>query len=409
MSAVLLCERFSFYLLVSLFVLYLNEHFGIVEGSAAKYFGYFIGISYFAPILGGALADRHFGYIRSAVAGSLFLALGYFLLGTHARPGFLLGLIAIATGQGLFKPSAMTIISNLYAPSDLRRDSAYSIAYLCSNLGALLSPIVGEALLTRAGGLGAFSAAGAMQLVGSLILIGYRNALTEHRQAATIGPAILQPIPTASPRERAQALTILSMSMMTFWLVYNQLNSTLLFWARDSTNRLLLGHEIPVPYFAAIPSVLVITVTPILLKVLASLRKKDAEPGTPIKLILGMIMAATSYLVLVIAAHFADGHRVSMLWLLGCFFFMNIAELLVSPMGVSLVSRIAPREKVALLMGLWFLSIAAGNVLSGQISSLWSKIPHEHFFGLQVLISLLGTAVLVTQLRRLRGALPSTG
>ena len=120
-------------------------------------------------------------------------------------------------------------------------------------------------------------------------------------------------------------------------------------------------------------------------------------------------MAATSYLVLVVAAHFAGGHRVSMLWLLGCFFFMNIAELLVSPMGVSLVSRIAPREKVALLMGLWFLSIAAGNVLSGQISSLWSKIPHEHFFGLQVVISLLGTAVLVTQLRRLRGALPSTG
>jgi dipeptide/tripeptide permease len=273
MSAVLLCERFSFYLLVSLFVLYLNEHFGITEGSAAKYFGYFIGISYFAPILGGALADRQLGYIRSAVIGSLFLALGYFLLGTHARPGFMLGLIAIATGQGLFKPSAMTIISNLYAPSDLRRDSAYSIAYLCSNLGALLSPIVGEALLARAGGLGAFSAAGAMQLVGSLILLGYRNALTEQRQSAAAGPATPQPVPIASPRERAQALTILSMSMMAFWLVYNQLNSTLLFWARDSTNRLLLGHEIPVPYFAAIPSVLVITVTPILLKILASLRK----------------------------------------------------------------------------------------------------------------------------------------
>ena len=428
-------ERFGFYLMVALFVLYMNERLGWSEKEALNWYAWYMFFVYLSPFVGGIFADRVFGYRRAVLCGASLLGGGYLLLGWPTPAAFYIALGLLVLGNGLFKPNISTLVGNLYPQGDARRDSAFSIFYMGINIGAFLAPNVGEAMRQAYGWTAAFTtAAGGMALSFVIFaLLRGHLAIADQRSSVSaildvpLGPEYEdKPDPPEVERQRIAALAIMCGIVMTFWMAFQQNGSTLTLWARDNTDRIIpmldfralyhlqiriVHREIPPGVFSSVNPVFIILLTPPLVWLLGKLRRWNLEPSTPAKLGIGMMLTAVAYGVMVIAALYGGNKgKVSMWWLIGCYFIITIGELFVSPMGLSMVTKLAPRRMTAMLMGLWFLSTAIGNWLAGKTGAwFWSNWQHSDFFILLVATSLLAAAVLVTQFRRLKAAMPPEG
>jgi POT family proton-dependent oligopeptide transporter len=428
-------ERFGFYLMVALFVLYMNERLGWSEKEALDWYAWYMFFVYLSPFFGGIFADRIFGYRRAVLTGASLLGAGYLFLGFSHPLAFYAALALLVLGNGLFKPNISTLVGNLYAQGDSRRDSAFSIFYMGINIGAFMAPNVGEAMRQSFGWTAAFTTAAAGMVLSFIIFAIFREHLKIADQRSSVS-AILdvplgpeyedKPDPPAVEKQRIVALAIMCGIVMTFWMAFQQNGSTLTLWARDNTDRLIpmidfgaLWHfqlrfvqrEIPPGVFSSVNPVFIVLLTPPLVWVLGKLRKWKLEPSTPAKLGIGMLLTAAAYTVMVLAAlHGGNKGKVSLWWLIGCYFVITIGELFVSPMGLSMVTKLAPRRMTAMLMGLWFLSTAIGNWLAGKTGAwFWKQWSHSDFFVLLVVTSLVAAVVLLTQFRRLKAAMPPEG
>lgn len=414
-------ERFGYYLMLALFTLYLNERLGWTEAQSFSLLGNLLGAIYLSPFIGGMLADRYLGYVRSVLIGAALMAAGYFVLAVNRPSTLYVALGLLVLGNGFFKPSIATLVGKLYAPGDQRRDSGFTIFYMGINIGALIAPLVGELLRQRYGWRAAFATGGGVLATSWLyfLLTCHNLRAADQRPArqpahAAVKPAALSPI----ERQRVQALVIMSTIVFLFWLAFQQSGSTLTFWARDCTDRsvtLLDRHLQPLPwqippgFFASVPAAFVIVLSPLSAWCFGVLRRRGLEPSTPAKITLGMLMTAGAYLVMVTASLAGGDHgRVSLLWLVSAYLVISIGEVLISPMGLSMVTKLAPARLAGLLMGLWFVSTSLGNKLAGVLGVLWKPWPHHRFFSLLVATSLLAAALLVSQHRRLRRAMPSS-
>jgi POT family proton-dependent oligopeptide transporter len=416
-------ERFGFYLMIALFTLYMNEHLKLSEAESFAMYGNYMGLVYLSPFFGGVFADRKFGYSRAVLVGAALLAAGYFVFSIDSKTAFYGSLALLILGNGLFKPNISTLVGNLYMQGDSRRDSAFSIFYMGINIGAGLAPLAGEAMRNAYGWSWAFATAGAGMVLSLVIFATFRHHLTIADQRSSVSALLDVPLgpeyedrpdPPEVERQRITALIIMCGIVMMFWMAFHQNGTTLTFWARDNTDRFIrLGnwsYEIPPGVFAAVNSVFIITLTPIVVFIMGRLRRVGLEPSTPAKLGIGMLLTAVAYAVMVLGS-LAGGNtgKVSMWWLIGCYFVITIGELLVSPMGLSMVTKLAPRRMTAMLMGCWFISTSIGNKLSGQIGVYWKEWSHSQFFTLLVFTSLAAAAILVWQFRRLKAAMPPEG
>jgi POT family proton-dependent oligopeptide transporter len=417
-----LWERFGFYLMLSIFTLYLNEYLKMSEGDSASLYGTYIGLVYLSPLFGGILADRLIGYNRAVIGGAALLSIGYFLLSFNRPETFFISLGVMILGNGLFKPNISTLVGNLYPQGDVRRDSAFSIFYMGINIGAFFAPLAAGYTRTHLGWGPAFATAGVGMFIGLLIFVLGRKHLAVANQRSSVSAVLDVPLPAeyedkpeppAVERERLRALVVMCVIVMLFWVAFHQNGSTLTFWARDNTDRTLGGlvkDPINPEYFAAINSFFVVGLTPVLIAVFSWLRKRGLEPSTPGKIGIGMVLTALAYVVMVVAS-LAGGNsgRVSALWITGSYFVVTVAELCLSPMGLSMVTKLSPRRMTAMMMGVWFLATALGNKISGEIGVFWNRWPHHIFFGALVGSSLLAAAMLAVQLRRLAAAMPKEG
>ena len=416
-------ERFGFYLMLALFSLYLNERMGFTEAQALALFGNFLGAVYLSPFIGGMLADRYLGYVRSVIIGAALMAGGYFVLALNKPSSLYVALGLLVLGNGFFKPSIATLVGRLYAPGDLRRDSGFTIFYMGINIGALIAPLVGELVRQRYGWRAAFATGGGVLATSWAYFLFTCHTLraADHRPGrAAASPKSTAPAAALSPleRQRVVALVIMSTIVLLFWLAFQQSGSTLTFWARDCTDRTVtlldrnfkpLPWQIPPGFFASVPAAFVIVLSPLSAWCFGALRKRGLEPSTPAKITLGMLMTAGAYLVMVTASILGGDHgRVSLLWLVSAYLVISIGEVLISPMGLSMVTKLAPSRLAGFLMGLWFVSTSMGNKLAGVLGALWKPWPHHRFFSLLVATSLLAAALLVSQHRRLRRAMPSS-
>ena len=414
-------ERFGFYLMLALFTLYLNERMGFSEAQSFALFGNFLGAVYLSPFLGGMLADRYLGYVRSVLIGAALMAAGYFVLALNRTGSLYAALGLLVLGNGFFKPSIATLVGKLYAPGDARRDSGFTIFYMGINIGALIAPLVGELLRQRYGWSAAFATGGAVLATSWLyFLVTCHNLRAADQRPARLPVQHATAAPALSPieRQRVVALVIMSTIVLLFWLAFQQSGSTLTFWARDCTDRTLtivdwhlqpVSWTIPPGFFASVPAAFVIVLSPLSAWCFGALRKRGLEPSTPGKITLGMLMTAGAYLVMVTASLSGGDHgRVSLLWLVSAYLVISIAEVMISPMGLSMVTKLAPPRLGGVLMGLWFVSTSLGNKLAGVLGALWTPWPHHRFFSLLVVTSLLAALLLVSQHRRLRRAMPSS-
>lgn len=428
-------ERFGFYLMVALFVLYMNERLGWSEKDALDWYAWYMFSVYLSPFVGGIFADRVFGYRRAVLTGATLLGAGYAMLGWNSMAGFYVSLALLVVGNGLFKPNISTLVGNLYPQVDSRRDSAFSIFYMGINVGAFLAPNVGEAMRQSMGWMAAFTTAGAGMLISFTVFALFRKHLAVADQRSSVSAVLDIPLgpeyedrpdPPQVERQRIAALAIMCGIVMTFWMAFQQNGSTLTLWARDNTDRVvtipdlsalwhmqlrLVPWEIPPGVFSSVNPVFIILLTPPLVWLLSQLRRFNLEPSTPAKIGIGMILTAAAYSVMALAAvRGGNQSKVSMWWLIGCYFVITIGELFVSPMGLSMVTKLAPRRMTSMLMGLWFLSTAIGNWLAGKTGAwFWQRWTHSKFFILLVITSLISALVLLTQFRRLKAAMPPEG
>jgi proton-dependent oligopeptide transporter, POT family len=519
-------ERFGYYLMLGIFVLYMidvKHGLAIADKTADDIFGTFIAFTYLTPFIGGFLADRKFGYIKSVYFGGLLMAAGYLGLALPGLTTFYVSVGLIIVGNGFFKPNISTLLGNLYSQPEYKsaKDSGYNLFYMGINIGAFLGPILAAFMRNKYSWNAAFATAGIGMLVGLVVftiglkhfkhadvmkpvekgdasmgrvfggvflpaivagilgwilpgyLLGVPNIFGSNSTDAFIAAAIpviifyisLWVKANANDKRPIAALLVIFALSASFWAVFKQNGTALTRWAKYYTDREVadvvekparalyqvevmptkidsfvkydaqfqavkvdgqpvkeLGRDVyfrnqpadqmPVDdqpvylisteLFQSVNPAWVILLTPVVVAFFALMRRRGKEPTTASKIVLGLFISAMSTLVMVWAVYAGSNGdvKVSPLWLVGCYGVITFGELLLSPMGLSLVSKLSPPRLTALMMGGFFLSTSIGNKMSGVLASLWYGYENKaNFFLFNCMLLLISAAVALMVLR----------
>jgi POT family proton-dependent oligopeptide transporter len=399
-------ERFSFYCMLSILSLYMNAPeaeggLGFGEGLTGQIYGAYLALVYFAPIGGGWLADRFLGLRNAITLGAVLMGLGHAALAFPSLPFFFLGLSLLILGNGLFKPNISALLGALYGDEQELKDRGYSIFYMGINVGALISPFAAAYFHRVYGWHAAFGAAGVGMLFSIVIFLSFRSWMVAKTTAAERGSGAITPVAPAEERQRVLALLTVFGIVIFFWLALHQDGLTLAFWARDNSDGGAIcnffGFQCPVPaeISESINPAFILLLTPVLVGIWGLLARRGKEPSTPAKMVLGMIATAACYVVMATAGKLGgDTGQVSYFWLVGGYGLMTTGELCLSPMGLSLVSKLAPPRMRGRLMGGWFAATAVGSYLVGVTGYFWPRVLHSTFFLGLVATSLLAAIVL---------------
>ena len=474
-------ERFGYYTMLAVFVLFLKANFGWSAGTAGAVYSGFLAFVYFLPLVGGILADK-VGYGKCVTTGIFVMFLGYLLLAIPAGAGMpavillFAALVFICVGTSLFKGNLQVMVGNLYEKPELeaKRDSAFSIFYMAINIGALFAPRAAvEVMKFAQNTLGvteadayhyAFGVACISLVVSIAIYYACRrpfahadyNATTK---AATTG-AKEPELSAKETKDRIVALCLVFAVVIFFWMAFHQNGLTLTLFAEEYTNtqsfgvesmmfdvwnlvlcivmvyalfavfqskttqaRLIAGAvilvcagvlawkyttitpegiEVTAPIFQQFNPCFVVGLTPVSLAIFGWLAKKGKEPSAPRKIGLGMLVAACGFVVMTIGSiGLESGQRVSPNWLVSTYLVLTFGELLLSPMGISFVSKVAPPKYKGLMMGGWFVATAIGNFLVAIPGFLWGNVPLVVVWGVLVALCLLSALFIFSIMKRL--------
>jgi len=429
-------ERFGFYCMEAVFVYYMNvSQYEFLRENSSRIYGIYLAGVYAAPFFGGLLSEWRLGYSLSIILGGLFMAGGYGLLSFEPAVCFIIGLGLIVLGNGLFKPNISSLVGKLYPPGDKRIDSAFTLFYMGINVGALMSPItagiVGNLMaqwypsevgpdLERRGYLIVFMIAAIGMLVGEAIFLSFRHLV---RPVQSIGGTIfnsVDEVPADLQKKRNLALIIFFGINVLFWMAFKQRANSMALWTKDRMdlaapdwliNLLAALHidwlmlkkgEFGKEFFLALNPFLVIVLSPLLVWLWAALRSMRLKVSTPAKLVLGFVLTAGAFAIMWRADATTPTGQLVSLWVLIAFYVaLTSGELCLSPMGLSLVSKLAPSRTRAIWMGFFFISTSVGGYLAGEIFQLYKRqfqpnepFPYDAFF-LRVFYALVGGTVLM--------------
>jgi len=409
-------ERFSYYGMRALLVLYLiastsavledgranaNPGFGWTEEAAFTLYGLYTWSVYLTPIFGGWLADRFLGTHRSMLIGGWIIAAGHTTLALTEFAGisageavtlktspaalatFLAGLGLIAIGTGFFKPCVSVMVGQLYPADDPRRDSGFTIFYMGINLGALIAPLVAGTLGEMVGWHWGFAAAAVGMIAGLVCYQVLRprtlqgvglapRARVARRAASAASEAELAPEPPPSVvRQRIAVILILALvANVVFWAVFEQAGSSLNVFAKNSTDRSLgplFGAEgFPASWYQSINPLAILLFAPVFAWLWPALDRRGRNPSTPAKFSWGLFLLGMAFIAMLFGAIQArDTGIAGPQWLLVTYVVCTWGELCLSPVGLSMVTRLAPPRLQSLMMGLWFFSLSLGNLFGG--------------------------------------------
>ncbi|MGH7526391.1 MAG: peptide MFS transporter [Gemmatimonadales bacterium] len=422
-----LWERFAYYGLRALLILYLLDTaaggLGWRQEPASRLYGWFIGLCYLTPVIGGWMADRFLGANRALVIGGAVIALGHFTLALGAGWLFFAGLGLIVAGTGFFKGNAATMVGRLYRTDDPRRDAGFTLYYVAINLGALSGPLVCAWLAAdpRFGWRYAFGAAGTGMLLGLVAYLALRGRLLQGIGTAEGGAGAALAERTGDEQSRIAAIAVVLFFGVFFWLAFEQVGSSLNVFAAQRTDRTVTGliaglmprGEIPAAWFQSVNPVFVLLLAPIV--ALLWRRLGPRQPSPPAKMVIGLGLLGLAYLVMVVAALASEGGMpASPLYLVGFYLLYSVGELCFIPVSISFVSRTAPARYASMLMGLWFSANFVASVLGGYIAGMIQRVARGELFTLLggqadffllfvavTLMASLGLALLTPALHRL--------
>ncbi len=357
-----------------------------VAPNASVLYGWYTGLVYLTPVIGGLLADKYLGQKRSVFVGGTLMALGQVVL-FGSESAFFVGLFLLIVGNGFFKPNISTQVGNLYPAGDSRRDGAFTIFYMGINLGSFICNFICGTLAAAYGWRYGFLAAGFGMCIGLVVqLVGGKYLAPDTRQQqAGDAAAKKQPL-TKGEWKRVWALVILCALNIVFWAVYEQQGNTMQSWADEKT---IWPSWASSTWFQSVNPFFVFLLAPLFDMIWRRQSKKGTEPSSVGKMAIGCFVLGGSFIVMVIGAKVIGGGKGGLFWPIFCTFLLTVGELYLSPIGLSLVTKVAPIRIVSLMMGMWFLSSFFGNILSGYIGQLYTTISADMFF---LLLMVLGVS-----------------
>lgn len=401
-------ERFSYYGMRAILILYLTKKFiegglGMDEKDAMLLYGYFTGFVYFTPLIGGWLADRYLGKRLAVMIGGVTMMLGQFtLFGLNSTTGLYIGLLLLIIGNGFFKPNISTLVGGLYKDGDSRRDAAFTIFYMGINLGAMIAPLVIGvvtdnmfATTNEDGSISygyryGFLVSGIGMLLGQVIfnLLGPKylgdlgtkpvGAVSDTEVAKvqkSINPETREVLDEKQEKQRISVIFILLIFAVFFWAGFEQAGSSLSLYTDKYIDRSIGSFEIPTSWFQSVNPLFIVTLAPLFTLFWAS--PIGRRLTTPVKMGIGMIILGAGFLFMIgaVAERSANGdvndvnNKAALMWLIMTYLLHTIGELCISPVGLSVVTKLSPPKLASVLMAVWMLSSFFANIVGGYIAS----------------------------------------
>jgi POT family proton-dependent oligopeptide transporter len=435
-------ERFGFYVVQGMLVLYMTKAFGFSDGDSYTVMGVFSALAYISPFLGGMLADRFLGFKTAVTWGGLFLSSGYAMLALSAdsKTAFYSSLATIIIGNGLFKPNVSSLLGSLYAFGDPRRESGFTIFYIGINLGVLLSG--GSGFIKNHFGWSASFSLASIGLILGLIIFGMGLKHFPTRKSETAEPAKTTPLhvklgilcgcfiaitlisqllqnqllakwllPSAGilllifllrtalgqqdavNRRNMLSLIALILSSIIFWMIFLQLFFSATLFIDRVVDKTVFGLNIPTTAFYALESVFVIILGPLFAWSWQTLSENERNPSPFSKFVLAIGFVGLGFLTLAISTYFpGSNHLVSPWWIALSYCLITVGEMLLSPIGLSAVTTLAPRAMVGMMMGIWFVATGFGGQFAGLLAKI-ASIP-ENITDISAQLSIYRTAFL---------------
>ncbi len=390
--------EFSYFGLQALLVYYMTQRLGFPQAKSSLIYGAYGAAAFFSPFFGGVIADRWLGRTRSVILGGGLMMCGHFAM---ALPALLFPALAlVAIGNGLFVPPLAVQVGALYADDDPRKAHAFSAYYMGINLGGFLAPLVCGSLGEFVGWHFGFAAAGVGMLLGLVLYIACRATLPP--EPARRGATALQPRVRLAGQERRDLalIAVLIGVVVLFRIGYEQSGNVIALWVAHDTDRAieLFGARLTIPatWFQSLNPLLIIALTPVLIQIWRVMEKRRGSANLFWRMSLGCVVSSLALMVMVAAAmdHAARHAPVSALWVTGYFLLLTIGELMVIPVGLTLVSELAPASAAAMAMGGWYIAKFLGSLAAGVMGAWWGRIPDTLFFAIGALSVLAGAGAL---------------
>ena len=412
-------ERFSYYGMRALLILYLTKHWEFTDATSYLIYGAYTSLVYIMPVFGGMLADQILGSKKAVTYGAILLVFGHLGMTVESNEQiFYLSLALIVSGVGFLKPNISTMVGALYEEGDPRRDSGFTIFYMGINIGAFTATLLCGYLGEQVGWAYGFGAAGIGMLFGLIIFlwgqkyleglaeppsnkylqkmngISYESwayisgifmvlvtwFLVQNSQlvgqllggfgAIFIGAWLLYALFRCAPDERDRLIVvgILILFSLIFWALFEQAGSSLNILTDRGVNRVIFGWEVPASMFQSLNAGFIFTIAPLFAMLWIALAKRNMEPSTPIKFSIGIIFVGLGFLALVYGMGSSEGLQTGVFWIILIYLLHTLGELCLSPVGLSSVTKLSPQRIVGFMMGMWFFASAAGNYVAGLIA-----------------------------------------
>ncbi len=408
-------ERMSYYGMRGIFILYLTSAMAVgafgwssmseaeIQANALSFLGTFMFMVYVTPVIGGYLADNFLGQRKSVIIGGVIMALGQFALGTPheyiqgmEKTFLFLGLALLIIGNGFFKPNISTLVGDLYKAGDHRRDQAFTIFYMGINIGSTMGFLVvgtiGEKIDFQLG----FIAAGIGMLLSLVVQLLFaqkylgdlgREPVNKRTKAQAAQPKI--PL-TSIEKDRIKAILMMSFFTIIFFMGFEQAAGVLTLFAKNHTDLYIFGWEMPASWLQVVNPLFIVILAPVMAKLWMGLG--DRDPATPKKFSMGMIFLGLGFVSMVGAAmQIGDGGKAAIWWLVVMYILHTIGELCLSPIGLSMVTKLSPVRYVSFMMGMWFFFTAIGNYLAAVAGMIVGEAgPLATFAGVAIFCLLSG-------------------
>jgi len=415
-------ERFSYYGMRSLLIFYMTKTFLFGDEKSYAIYGSYTALVYLTPVFGGILADRLLGYRKAVTIGALLMAAGHFCMAIQTETVFFLALALLIIGNGFFKPNMSTVVGKLYKEGDPRRDGGYTIFYMGVNVGAAIAPIACGFVGDKFGLHYGFTLAGFGMLAGLFIFLASQKRFAgiadppdpQNLKKFIFGPlnkemlvylggavAILLTwkliqLPgvvgwmlsilgagmfagmiayaltrDSISRDRLWVALGLTVVSIVFWAFFEQAGSSLSLFADRNVNKVVLGMEVPAPVMQSINPIFIILLGPVFAWLWVAMDKRKINPSIPLKFGLGIVQLGLGFVALFYGAYISqDNGMVALFWLVLGYFLHTTGELCLSPVGLSMISKLAPPKMGAMMMGMWYLAIAFAQYAAGLIAQL---------------------------------------
>ena len=400
-------ERFSYYGMRAILVLYLvtqttdqNAGLGWTNAEALALYGWYTMLVYVASIPGGIIADRLLGQKKAVIWGAVLLVIGHSVLAIEEMWAFFTGLAFIVAGVGMLKPNISTMVGGLYKKGDIRRDKGFTIFYIGINVGAFLSSLivgyVGEVYGWHYG----FGLAGICMffgliqfLYGRKYLVGVGEYLGKS-ESEEEREALKRPL-TKIEKDRVIVLILSFLMVIVFFGAFEQAGGLMNIFAKDYTNRMLLGWEVPASWFQSLNAFFIITLGTTVAAFWAKRQLKGKQASSLFKMIMGLIIMGTGFLFMTAAtAQYESTGSSAMYWLVLAYLFHTVGELSLSPVSLSFVTKLAPAKYASLMMGLYFATTGLGNKVAGLLGESASTFgEYTVFTGIALFCILFGLLI----------------